>query len=569
MFILTFMICYFRRPMTGLLLNNKETSSTSTSIEFSSSEFVCGLKHWTLIASTAPVTNSDNEGQSKDNFTPDLAKLFQEEGEDAPADKKIDTVIIKPLLPSPCPGSVWKWAKNKSKKTAVSLNRNKFMLKPLHTPIKSNKNDINLDFGTPVNYDEKNSLDFIGVSGMNVSKTETCLYAVKSSTNKTPTAFDKLSHSQVVADLDRLTSTPVSTLPTKHKLAIPHKKLFDAASPQNFNTDEQSMLPSSQATESISASNSITLHSLSDKDPPAASNVVGVVHNTYGFQASQRDLGEAKVLHRKQHITLISMELHIRTRLDLFPDPEIDEIRALFYAIQTDSTTSIQKGCFIIDSSARKNFSHMKRCGITDLNCVYVESEPDLFNHLSTLILLVDPDIFLGYEVQMSSWGYLFSRAAHLGYDLCRYLSRVPSDSKNSWCSTEKDEFGADNASEIHIVGRLVLNLWRLMRSEVALYDYKFESVTYHLLHQRHPRYSLRTLTLWFDQPQSTLTNRYHESHTRALVVKYLMNRVLGNLQLIVQQDLIGRTSELARLFGIQFYEVLTRGSQYRVSRVE
>lgn len=28
------------------------------------------------------------------------------------------------------------------------------------------------------------------------------------------------------------------------------------------------------------------------------------------------------------------------------------------------------------------------------------------------------------------------------------------------------------------------------------------------------------------------------------------------------QLDVIGRTSELARLFGIQFYEVFTRGSQ-------
>ena len=33
-------------------------------------------------------------------------------------------------------------------------------------------------------------------------------------------------------------------------------------------------------------------------------------------------------------------------------------------------------------------------------------------------------------------------------------------------------------------------------------------------------------------------------------------------MQLLEQLDMIGRTSELARLFGIQFYEVFTRGSQ-------
>lgn len=37
-----------------------------------------------------------------------------------------------------------------------------------------------------------------------------------------------------------------------------------------------------------------------------------------------------------------------------------------------------------------------------------------------------DPDILVGYEVQMHSWGYLLQRAAVLGLDLCQQLSRVP-----------------------------------------------------------------------------------------------------------------------------------------------
>lgn len=37
-----------------------------------------------------------------------------------------------------------------------------------------------------------------------------------------------------------------------------------------------------------------------------------------------------------------------------------------------------------------------------------------------------DPDILVGYEVQMHSWGYLLQRAAALGVDLCQQLSRVP-----------------------------------------------------------------------------------------------------------------------------------------------
>ena len=45
-------------------------------------------------------------------------------------------------------------------------------------------------------------------------------------------------------------------------------------------------------------------------------------------------------------------------------------------------------------------------------------------------------------------------------------------------------------------------------------------------------------------------------------MIEHYVSRVRGNTELMEQLDVIGRTSELARLFGIQFYEVFTRGSQ-------
>jgi hypothetical protein len=48
----------------------------------------------------------------------------------------------------------------------------------------------------------------------------------------------------------------------------------------------------------------------------------------------------------------------------------------------------------------------------------------------------------------------------------------------------------------------------------------------------------------------------------RWICVEYYLLRVRGIIRLLDQLDLIGRTSELARLFGIQFLEVLSRGSQ-------
>ena len=47
--------------------------------------------------------------------------------------------------------------------------------------------------------------------------------------------------------------------------------------------------------------------------------------------------------------------------------------------------------------------------------------------------------------------------------------------------------------------------------------------------------------------------------------LKYWAARARMNLALVEQLDLAGRTGELARAFGIDFFSVLTRGSQYRV----
>lgn len=42
----------------------------------------------------------------------------------------------------------------------------------------------------------------------------------------------------------------------------------------------------------------------------------------------------------------------------------------------------------------------------------------------------------------------------------------------------------------------------------------------------------------------------------------HYVSRVCATMRLLQQHDIIGRTSELARVFGIQFLHVLTRGSQ-------
>ncbi|XP_054590029.2 DNA polymerase zeta catalytic subunit isoform X1 [Nothobranchius furzeri] len=291
--------------------------------------------------------------------------------------------------------------------------------------------------------------------------------------------------------------------------------------------------------------------------------------NSHGFKVSMQNLQEAKALHEVQHLMLMGMELHARSRRDLECDPEFDPICALFYCFHSDDplqdvgSTRLSAAIMVdrtrlgCDQDCRGTAPPLlHRSGVSGLHVTYVSEEKTLLEELVSVVRRFDPDILVGYEVQMNSWGYLLQRAAALGVDLCPQLSRVPGDSKQNHFSAERDEYGADTMTEINIIGRITLNLWRVMKTEVTLNSYSFENVAFHVLHQRFPLYSRRLLSDWFD----------HSTHLyRWKVVDHYMTHVHGTMQLLQQHDIIGRTSELARLFGIQFLHVLTRGSQYRV----
>ena len=142
-----------------------------------------------------------------------------------------------------------------------------------------------------------------------------------------------------------------------------------------------------------------------------------------------------------------------------------------------------------------------------------------------------------------------------------RYLNISWGLSLNDIIACQKSLFdlfrASDIDSELSIAGRILLNLWRLMRSELTLTQYSFENVMFSIFKKRLPKFTHENLTkLWCS------------NHTRWIVVDYFTQRTIGNVKILEKTDLIGRTSELAKLFGIQFLEVLTRGSQFRVESI-
>uniref|UniRef100_A0A1Q3FV46 DNA polymerase zeta catalytic subunit n=3 Tax=Culex TaxID=53527 RepID=A0A1Q3FV46_CULTA len=286
-------------------------------------------------------------------------------------------------------------------------------------------------------------------------------------------------------------------------------------------------------------------------------------NNTYGFKVSFENLQKAKATCEYNHLAVMSVEIHVQTRGDLCPNPEIDPISAVFYRIHNDVPEDHRRApsvCGIIlnrQSAAAIHEEKVKynQCSYT-ADVVTVESERELYEKFLVLVSFWDPDIFAGYEIEQASWGYLIQRGYALEMNLMKMLSRVPTAEKVHVSEDEEQDLLEmhEYSAGLKIPGRILLDIWRLMRHEIALTSYTFENIVYHILHRRVSRHSFRQLTrLW------------NKSYSRWVVLEYYLERVNGNLELLQQLDLIGRTAELAKLFGIQFYEVLSRGSQFRV----
>ncbi|KAF9241374.1 hypothetical protein BU15DRAFT_87282 [Melanogaster broomeanus] len=269
--------------------------------------------------------------------------------------------------------------------------------------------------------------------------------------------------------------------------------------------------------------------------------------NIFGMKSMPTKRSESNT-REGQHMTLLSMEVFAPSRDQRLPDPNDDEIVAVFYALGEDNFHSGLRNQGIL---AVKN-AQLDPRRLRGFPIETVSDELELINRIVDIVVDLDPDIVLGWEVQAGSWGYLSVRGLCYGLDVGELISRAPSNSAGSG----NDQWGLRTTSTFKVVGRHVFNVWRIMRSEQTLGMYSFENVAFHLLHRRVPRYKPSTLTEWYNSDIPVHTSR---------VMRYFQDRTVMTLDILKEAETTTKTAEFARVFGVDFYSVISRGSQFKV----
>ncbi|KAJ8727406.1 hypothetical protein PYW07_001525 [Mythimna separata] len=251
-------------------------------------------------------------------------------------------------------------------------------------------------------------------------------------------------------------------------------------------------------------------------------------------------------------LTVMVAEVHTSVRGDLNPDPAIDPIEVLFLTVTNDCPPGHRLEKITTKIIVVETFTpvrYLDRC-IFNVDVTYVDNETELLDKVIELVMTHDPDILCGYEIEMNSWGYILERAQNLGLEIVKETSRITEKYR------QKRWRGEENDFEGRIIGRIMLNVWRLFRHEMALSSYSFENCMYEVLKERVPTYSYAQLSKWWRDETRIL---------RWIPVEHYLTRLSGTVRMLEKLDIINRTSELARLFGLQWWEVLSRGSQFRV----
>jgi len=292
------------------------------------------------------------------------------------------------------------------------------------------------------------------------------------------------------------------------------------------------------------------------------------------FNSSQHSQEEEQLIpHTSQGLTCMSLEIITKSRKEYLPDPRIDEVRVVCMVIHDDRAQlhlgPAYRNIFHVIVWMEEMTSRHISPVAPGVSMQIVSNEEELFYKVAHWIRYYDVDMIFGYDIHRSSLGYLLERGSHLGWDFARWISRWKETKRDFHDRQEEDkriELPSTNTSNpadaymkrlgchIKIVGRYVFCIWNILKVQVKLSCDDYEAACAMILKKRVPRYEPWVLSSFLCNPQ-----KMH------IAYEHCLQKAADNLLFLEELDWISQTSELARIFGIDFRSVITRGSQFRV----
>jgi len=232
--------------------------------------------------------------------------------------------------------------------------------------------------------------------------------------------------------------------------------------------------------------------------------------------------------HASQRLSLLYIEIGCSSREKLLPNPKYDPV---FCVSMLHSV-----GGEILDRVSIFNGSENE----IGTSVVFSKNEFDLFQKTVEMFRKFDPDLVLGFNTEKESIGYLIERAGVLG------MKNFIQDLSRTFLPPSFDH----DVKKLN--GRLLINVWRVMRHEVPLRSYSLNSVSQHFLKEPFPEIKDVQLTAWLN----TTPHKF---------VLHVVRKVNTLASIVYKMNMIDQYSEMASIIGTDLGSTFSRGSQFCV----
>ncbi|RKO93814.1 DNA polymerase family B-domain-containing protein [Blyttiomyces helicus] len=246
-------------------------------------------------------------------------------------------------------------------------------------------------------------------------------------------------------------------------------------------------------------------------------------------------------------LRILSFDIECSGRKGVFPDAKIDPVIQIanMVTVQGESTPFV------------RNVLTLKQCAnIVGTHTMCFETEVELLKKWREFVEAVDPDIIIGYNINGFDFPYLLDRAEALDVVEFPHLGRLISSTtraKDSRFSSKAH--GTRDMKTINLEGRLQMDVLMIMQRDYKLRSYTLNSVCAHFLGEQKEDVHYSII--------SDLQNGNDETRRRLAIYclkdAYLPQRLLDKLMCVINY------MEMARVTGVPFNYLLTRGQQIKV----
>mgnify|MGYP003365491294 FL=1 len=246
-------------------------------------------------------------------------------------------------------------------------------------------------------------------------------------------------------------------------------------------------------------------------------------------------------------LRILSFDIECAGRKGIFPEPEHDAV------IQIANVVSVAGS----SKPFVRNVFTVKSCSPITGSKIYAhEEEAAMLAHWRDFIVDVDPDVIIGYNTTNFDIPYLINRAKALNVATFPYFGRlcnVKQEIRDTVFSSKA--YGTKESKDVNINGRLQLDLLQFIQREYKLRSYTLNAVSAFFLGEQKEDVHYSIIT--------DLQNGDSETRRRLAVYclkdAYLPLRLLENLMALVNY------TEMARVTGVPFSYLLSRGQQIKV----